>query len=87
MVMCASSPDGQVEVLLPPSGSVPGDRVALEGQEASPPDSQLKAKVWEAVAAKLRTRKDLVAGFDGKALVVPGKGAITTASLAEVPIK
>jgi len=87
MVMCASEPGGKVEVLAPPAGSVPGDRVGLEGQEVGQPDSQLKSKVWEAVAAKLKTRPDRVAGFDGKKLVVPGKGDITTFSLVGVPIK
>ncbi|CAB3362525.1 Hypothetical predicted protein [Cloeon dipterum] len=87
MVMCASEPGGKVEVLIPPAGAAPGDRVSLEGEEAGQPDTQLKSKVWEAVAAKLRTRPDLVAGFDGKKLIVPGKGEITTSSLAGVPIK
>ncbi|KAF4521427.1 hypothetical protein B566_EDAN010584 [Ephemera danica] len=87
MVMCASDPGGKVEILTPPSGAIPGDRVALDGAELLPPDTQLKGKNWEAVAAKLRTRPDLVAAFDGKALTVPGKGNITTASLAGVPIK
>lgn len=87
MVMCASEPGGKVEVLAPPAGAVPGDRVGLEGEEVGQPDSQLKSKVWEAVAAKLKTRSDRVAGFDGKKLVVPGKGDITTSSLVGVPIK
>lgn len=30
MVMCASSPD-KVEILDPPSGAVPGDRVSVQG--------------------------------------------------------
>lgn len=30
MVMCASSPD-KVEILDPPSGAVPGDRVTFQG--------------------------------------------------------
>lgn len=30
MVMCASSPD-KVEILDPPSGAIPGDRVTVEG--------------------------------------------------------
>ena len=32
MVMCASSPD-QVEILDPPEGVVPGDKVIVEGYE------------------------------------------------------
>lgn len=30
MVMCATSPD-KVEILAPPPGSVPGDRITFEG--------------------------------------------------------
>lgn len=30
MVMCASSPD-KVEILAPPSGSVPGERITFQG--------------------------------------------------------
>lgn len=38
-----------VEPLDPPSGSVPGDRVSVEGYEVGAPDDVLnpKKKVWE----------------------------------------
>lgn len=42
MVMCASSPDC-VEILDPPSGSVPGDKVVCEGYPGTP-DAQLNPK-------------------------------------------
>ena len=35
MVMCASSPD-KVEILDPPSGSVPGDRLTFQGFPGTP---------------------------------------------------
>ncbi|XP_017495097.1 PREDICTED: tRNA-aminoacylation cofactor arc1-like, partial [Rhagoletis zephyria] len=49
MVMCASSPE-KVEILLPPEGAVPGDRVTFEKYPGDP-DSQLnpKKKIWEQI--------------------------------------
>ena len=35
MVMCASTPD-KVEILAPPPGSKPGDRVTVEGVTSNP---------------------------------------------------
>ena len=42
MVMCASSPEC-VEILDPPPGSVPGDKVVCEGYPGTP-DEQLSQK-------------------------------------------
>ena len=42
MVMCASSPE-LVEILDPPPGSVPGDKVICEGYPGTP-DEQLNPK-------------------------------------------
>merc|ERR1719341_2035657 len=55
MVMCASSPD-KVEILDPPSGAVPGDRVTFQGFPGEP-DKELnpKKKVWEQVQPDLLT--------------------------------
>lgn len=37
MVLCASNADHtKVELLIPPEGSVPGDRVTVEGQQGTP---------------------------------------------------
>jgi len=49
MVMCASTPE-KVEILDPPSGSKPGDKVTVEGFSGTP-DPQLnpKKKVFEAI--------------------------------------
>ena len=42
MVMCASTPE-KVEILDPPSGSKPGDKVTVEGFSGTP-DQQLNPK-------------------------------------------
>ena len=42
MIMCAESPDN-IEIIDPPPGSVPGDRVLFEGYSGEP-DEQLNPK-------------------------------------------
>ena len=42
MVMCASTPE-KVEILCPPSGAKPGDKVTVEGFSGTP-DQQLNPK-------------------------------------------
>ncbi|KAF2356402.1 tRNA-binding domain [Trinorchestia longiramus] len=87
MVMCASTPD-KVEILTPPEGSVPGDLVDFEGYPRQP-DALLnpKKKIFEACAPDLQTNGDKVAVFKGVPMAVPGKGAVTAATLAGVQVK
>jgi aminoacyl tRNA synthase complex-interacting multifunctional protein 1 len=87
MVMCASTPD-KVELLVPPEGSVPGDRVGCEGFPGDP-DAELnpKKKIWETVAPHLRTDADKFATYKGHHWTVIGKGKVTAPTLANVPIK
>eukprot|EP00124_Ichthyophonus_hoferi_P002923 Ihof_evm1s224 gene=Ihof_evmTU1s224 len=69
MVMAASNADHTiVELLEPPVGCKPGDKVTFPGYEnAGAPDVQLnpKKKVWEAVQPDLSTTDDLVAVYKG----------------------
>ncbi|XP_061714171.1 aminoacyl tRNA synthase complex-interacting multifunctional protein 1 [Cydia pomonella] len=87
MVMCASSPE-KVEVLVPPSGAVPGDLVSCEGYPREP-EAQLnpKKKIFETCAPDLKTNADKVACYKGTPLVVPGKGPVTAATLKDVNVK
>ncbi|XP_063622028.1 aminoacyl tRNA synthase complex-interacting multifunctional protein 1 [Cydia splendana] len=87
MVMCASSPE-KVEVLIPPSGAVPGDLVSCEGYPREP-EAQLnpKKKIFETCAPDLKTNADKVACYKGTPLVVPGKGPVTAATLKDVHVK
>ncbi|XP_028394750.1 aminoacyl tRNA synthase complex-interacting multifunctional protein 1-like [Dendronephthya gigantea] len=73
MVMCASSPE-LVEILDPPSGSVPGDKVVCEGYPGTP-DEQLnpKKKIFEKIQPDLHTDGDGVAKYKGSPFVVVGK--------------
>ncbi len=70
MLLCATSKDGAeggVEPVTPPAGSVPGDRLWVEGYEALQPDAQLnpKKKVFEAIQPGYLTTADKQAGWKG----------------------
>ncbi|KAM7008944.1 aminoacyl tRNA synthase complex-interacting multifunctional protein 1a [Tautogolabrus adspersus] len=87
MVMCASSPD-KVEILDPPSGSVPGDRVSFQGFPGEP-DKELnpKKKVWEQVQPDLRTDDQCIATYKGSAFEVAGKGVCKAQTMSNSGIK
>lgn len=74
MVMCASSPE-KVEILAPPHGSVPGDRVTFDAFPGEP-DKELnpKKKIWEQIQPDLYTNDDCVATYKGAPFEVKGKG-------------
>uniref|UniRef100_A0A8C5LNY8 Aminoacyl tRNA synthetase complex interacting multifunctional protein 1 n=1 Tax=Leptobrachium leishanense TaxID=445787 RepID=A0A8C5LNY8_9ANUR len=87
MVMCASSPD-KVEILDPPSGAVPGDRVACQGFPGEP-DKELnpKKKTWEQIQPDLLTNEQCVATYKGAAFEVIGKGVCKSQTMAKSSIK
>ncbi|XP_037545955.1 aminoacyl tRNA synthase complex-interacting multifunctional protein 1a [Nematolebias whitei] len=87
MVMCASSPD-KVEILDPPSGAVPGDRVTVQDFPGEP-DKELnpKKKVWEQVQPDLRTDRHCVATYKGAAFQVVGKGVCKAQTMSNSGIK
>ncbi|KAJ2996064.1 hypothetical protein HDV02_000214 [Globomyces sp. JEL0801] len=88
MVLCASNQDHtKVEFLVPPKGSLPGDKVYFEGHEGVP-EAELKPKkkVWETVQADFTTGEDLVATWKG----VPfrtAKGVVKAGSIAHAIVK
>ncbi|XP_066576775.1 aminoacyl tRNA synthase complex-interacting multifunctional protein 1a isoform X1 [Amia ocellicauda] len=87
MVMCASSPD-KVEILDPPSGAQPGDRISFEGFPGEP-DKELnpKKKVWEQVQPDLRTDTQCVATYKGAPFEVRGKGVCKAQTMSSSGIK
>ncbi|KAK5671642.1 glutamate--tRNA ligase [Batrachochytrium dendrobatidis] len=88
MVLCASNAThDKIEFLVPPAGSVPGDRVYFQGHEGVP-EAQLnpKKKVWEAIQPDFTTRDDLVAVWKDVEFRT-AKGVVTTSSLAKASIK
>ncbi|XP_068445497.1 aminoacyl tRNA synthase complex-interacting multifunctional protein 1a [Clinocottus analis] len=87
MVMCASSTD-KVEILDPPSGAAPGDRVTFQGFPGEP-DKELnpKKKVWEQIQPDLRTDGQCVATYKGAAFEVAGKGVCKAQTMSNSGIK
>lgn len=87
MVMCASSPD-KVEILDPPAGAVPGDRVTFQSFPGQP-DKELnpKKKVWEQIQPDLRTDGQCVATYKGDPFQVPGKGVCKAQTMSNSGIK
>nr|XP_039325868.1 aminoacyl tRNA synthase complex-interacting multifunctional protein 1-like [Saimiri boliviensis boliviensis] len=76
VVMCASSPE-KVEILAPPNGSVPGDRITFAAFPGMP-DKELnpKKKIWEQIQPDLHTNDECVATYKGVPFEVKGKGVL-----------
>ncbi|XP_026794625.2 aminoacyl tRNA synthase complex-interacting multifunctional protein 1a isoform X1 [Pangasianodon hypophthalmus] len=87
MLMCASTPD-KVEILDPPSGAEPGERVTFQGFPGEP-DKELnpKKKVWEQVQPDLRTDNQRVANYKGAAFEVAGKGVCKSQTMSNTGIR
>ncbi|CAH2300813.1 aminoacyl tRNA synthase complex-interacting multifunctional 1 [Pelobates cultripes] len=87
MVMCASSPD-KVEILDPPSGAVPGERITFQSFPGEP-DKELnpKKKTWEQIQPDLLTDEQCVATYKGAAFEVSGKGVCKAQTMAKSNIK
>ncbi|VVC88177.1 tyrosine--tRNA ligase, cytoplasmic [Leptidea sinapis] len=91
MVLCASIDDPkQVEPLLPPKDSQPGERIVIEGYETGDPDEVLnpKKKVWEKLQVDLKTNDVLFAVWQSNKLVSKVTGnPVVTKSMKNAPIK
>lgn len=87
MVMCASSPE-KVEILAPPNGSVPGDRITFDAFPGEP-DKELnpKKKIWEQIQPDLHTNDECVATYKGAPFEVKGKGVCKAQTMANSGIK
>ncbi|XP_014242844.1 tyrosine--tRNA ligase, cytoplasmic [Cimex lectularius] len=91
MVLCASQEaDGkkEVELLIPPEGSNPGDRVFVDNYENGSPDEVLnpKKKVWDKLQIDLKTSTTCEAIWQGNNLLT-SKGKVLCKSLKNAPIK
>ncbi|XP_044284594.1 aminoacyl tRNA synthase complex-interacting multifunctional protein 1 isoform X2 [Varanus komodoensis] len=87
MLMCASTPE-KVEILIPPSGVVPGERITFEGFSGEP-DKELnpKKKIWEQIQPDLHTNDQCVATYKGVPFEVKGKGICRATTMANSGIK
>lgn len=83
MVLAASTADGATkELVTPPEGAAPGDRVTCAGFDGEP-DEQLnpKKKVWEQVQPDLATSSECVVTYKGSPLTTD-KGSCTVPTVA-----
>lgn len=64
MLLCASNESG-LEIIEPPTGSKPGDRVYFRGHEHEVPEEQLnpKKKIFEQIQPHLFTNEQCVATY------------------------
>nr|XP_057928522.1 aminoacyl tRNA synthase complex-interacting multifunctional protein 1-like isoform X1 [Doryrhamphus excisus] len=85
VLVCVRSPD-KVEILSPPNGAVPGDRVTSHGFPGEPDKELDSVKVWDQVHADLRTDSQCVATYKGVPLQVAGKGACRAETLSDCEI-
>jgi len=87
MVLCSTGPSG-VELLAPPAGSKPGERVFFEGYDGEP-DEVLNTKTGKAplevIKPELKTNGTCEAMFKG-AKFMTGAGIVRTASNKDSPI-
>jgi len=87
MIMCASTPD-KVEIIQPPAGVVPGERVVCNEYPGTA-DEMLnpKRKVWEQVQPDLRINGEGFASYKGALWRVGDKGTCKAPTMVNSPIK
>ncbi|CAH8308366.1 unnamed protein product [Eruca vesicaria subsp. sativa] len=94
MLLCASdSSHENVEPLVPPQGSVPGDRVWFGGEEdleqlpePAPANKVQKKKMWEAVQPLLKTDESGVSMLKEEHLMRTSVGVVTSNTLKNANI-
>lgn len=88
MVLAATSADGNtVELVEPPQGAVPGERVTFEGYEGTPDDElNPKKKVFETVSPDFSTNDKRVAQYKAVPFMT-SKGPCTVKSVVGASIK
>ncbi|XP_034298124.1 aminoacyl tRNA synthase complex-interacting multifunctional protein 1 isoform X1 [Pantherophis guttatus] len=87
MLMCASTPE-KVEIIIPPNGVVPGEKITFEGFSGEP-EKELnpKKKIWEQIQPDLQTNDQCIATYKGVPFEVKGKGVCRAPSMANSGIK
>ncbi|XP_014781138.1 aminoacyl tRNA synthase complex-interacting multifunctional protein 1 [Octopus bimaculoides] len=77
----------KVELLRPPPGSVPGDRVVCAKYPGEPERViTSKNKIWDLVKADVKTNNSCVATYKGEPLIIEGKGQVTVPSVGDSQI-
>ncbi|XP_052826280.1 aminoacyl tRNA synthase complex-interacting multifunctional protein 1-like [Octopus bimaculoides] len=87
MILEANGGD-KVELLKPPPGSVPGDRVVCAKYPGEPERViNSKNKIWDLVKPHMKTDNDCVATYKGEPLIIVDKGQVTVPSLANKQLR
>uniref|UniRef100_A0A3P9IJE8 Aminoacyl tRNA synthetase complex interacting multifunctional protein 1b n=1 Tax=Oryzias latipes TaxID=8090 RepID=A0A3P9IJE8_ORYLA len=87
-LLCCSASDDCVEMLAPPVGSAPGDRVTFLSYPGDPDrELQSKQRVWEVLKPDLQVDCRGVANYKGCAFEVKGKGLCRAPSLVNCAIR
>ncbi|KAM9717535.1 aminoacyl tRNA synthase complex-interacting multifunctional protein 1-like [Menidia menidia] len=82
-LLVGHAPDGSTELVAPPPGSAPGDRVTVGGRPGNQPEPPGGRGLWEGLKVDGRG----VATYLGAGLQVKGKGLCRTPSLCSCPIR
>ncbi|KAM4714036.1 aminoacyl tRNA synthase complex-interacting multifunctional protein 1 [Anableps anableps] len=87
-LLCCSASDVSVELLVPPAGSAPGDRITFLNYPGEP-DGELssKQKIWELLHPDLQVDSKGVASYKGCGFEVKGKGLCRAPSLTNCTIR
>ncbi|XP_056299404.1 aminoacyl tRNA synthase complex-interacting multifunctional protein 1 isoform X2 [Pseudoliparis swirei] len=87
-LLWCSAPDGCTELLTPPTGSAPGDRVTFLNYPGEP-DRELQAgdRVWDLLQPHLQVDSRGVANYKGCGFEVKGKGLCRSPSLTDALIR
>ncbi|KAM6908899.1 aminoacyl tRNA synthase complex-interacting multifunctional protein 1 [Xenentodon cancila] len=87
-LLCCSTSDDCVELLVPPAGSAPGDRISFLSYPGDPDrELQSKQKVWESLLPDLQVDCRGVANYKGCGFEVKGKGLCRAPSLINCSIR
>lgn len=86
MVLCATAADA-METISPPQNANPGDLVYCESYDRTPVENpRSKNKLFDPIAADLKTNDELIVCYKGSYLYVPDKGSVLTKSLKNAQI-
>ncbi|KAF7642473.1 hypothetical protein LDENG_00257390 [Lucifuga dentata] len=87
-LLCCSSSTECIELLTPPSGSSPGDRITFHNYPGDPDrELQVKQRVWERLRPDLQVDCRGVANYKGCGFEVKGKGLCRAPTLTNAIIR
>ncbi|XP_049922418.1 aminoacyl tRNA synthase complex-interacting multifunctional protein 1-like isoform X3 [Epinephelus moara] len=87
-LLCCSTSDDHTELLTPPTGSTPGDRITFLNYPGDPDrELQSKQRVWELLQPDLQVDSKGVANYMGCGFEVKGKGLCRAPTLTNCAIR